>query len=120
MTYIIRDKTTKRIIRTSTTPLAIDLEGNPTAPKGLSPELEIITVVKEAPPSFDPATQKLLPKEMETDAVITKGFEVIDLSAEELEVRAKLTELMPDKLAARLQDLEKRLQKLEAANGQPT
>ncbi len=91
--YIIRNKTTKEVIRTSKQPIAIDDDGNARTPAGLDPNVEILKVVDLEKPIYDSSTQKLSRKETESKGVISRGYEVQELSQEELAVKAELQAL---------------------------
>lgn len=90
--YIIRNKNTKEIIRTSATPLAIDAKGDPAMPKGLSPDIEILEIVQAEAPAFDIETEKLTPKTTEENGKLIKGYDVTPLSEEEKKIRKAITE----------------------------
>lgn len=87
--YVIRDKTTKEVIARSTRddgyiPEALDAQN-----------AEVVWVIDELPPPYDPATEKLISTVTETGSnpiIQTHGYDVVPLSAEELDAIAAAEE----------------------------
>lgn len=78
--YIIRNKTTKEVIRKSKTPISIDGEI-----KDLDPNLEVLEVIQNDRPTYNPETSKLERTETEQGGQIIIDWNIVDLSAEELQ-----------------------------------
>jgi len=79
--WILRNATTKQPIRTATRTDGFIPEAADT------PNSEVVRIVQEAPPAFDPATQKLVPTVAEagTNPIVqTRSFQVVALTAPEL------------------------------------
>ena len=93
--YIVRDKATKAILRTSSGPLTIDGK----VPTGLDPAIEVLVVRDQtAPPEFDAATQKSVHSETEVAPVsagfprqILRGWTVTALTQAEIDARTAET-----------------------------
>lgn len=84
--YIIRNKSTKEIIRRSATPVRADGK----LPADLDSDVEVLIETTETPPSYDAATQKVVPAVREEPGLadepvkLINGWQVVSLTAEEL------------------------------------
>lgn len=84
--YIIRNKTTKEVIRRSPTPIRADGK----LPADLDRDVEVLIETTEPQPSYDAATQKLVPAVREEagrpgePTNLINGWSVAALSAAEL------------------------------------
>lgn len=86
MSYIIRNKATKEIIRRTDSPLRTDGK----LPADLDPSVEVLVEVPEVQPAYDKATHKLIPADREEAGAVDEpinlihGWQIVPLTADEL------------------------------------
>lgn len=100
MTYLIRNKTTKEIIRTSDTPITID----ETKPLGLDDNIEIVTILDR--PNYDSSTQKLVLAEKIDGMNVYQYYNIVQLSIAELKQQTDSVLRMTNQIAARQRALD--------------
>lgn len=91
---IVRDKTSKAVIRISPEPIRLDGK----IPLDLDPALELVDVIDPpAQPAFNPATQKVVPVSSEQAGAagfpirLINDWQVVSLTQAELDAKAALT-----------------------------